>query len=508
MSKINITGLEARNKAIKGLSFVASSIKSTIGPFGLNFALEKGNKITNDGKIISAELCPTIEDEFERRGALIGHEASSKTEDMVGDFSSGAWALTEAIVKEAVRYLPNEKTFKAKKTPAEIIKWIEDSKNEVLAALEQQVTPIADKETLVKSALVSSENEEMAKLLGEMQWELGPDGVIIAEEVNEPRCSIERVNGIRLDNGFGAAYFVTNPEKNAIELSGVNVLLTNYTVGVEEMQGLRESVINHLISKKQNALVIIARAFTSDAIKLCTESMKTGFAIFPINAPYTNQSEVMKDIETVIGGRYIDTEQASLSDIFITDIGFAKTLVATQFDARIAGEKNVESDARVFKRAEELTQKLKGEPSEFYKRMIEARIAQLTHGYAILKVGSLSVTDRKRLKDKADDSVRAVQLALKGGTVKGAGQALKEIADTLTEENILKRPLSTIYEQIMNSAPEDYVIEDWVRDPFLVLKCGLENACAFAGTFSTINGIITEENKPKCNCAINQNNQE
>ncbi len=508
MSKINITGLEARNKAIKGLSFVAASIKSTIGPFGLNFALEKGNKITNDGKIISAELCPTIGDEFERRGALIAHEASSKTEDMVGDFSSGTWALTEAIVKEAVRYLPNEKTFKAKKTPAEIIKWIEKSKNEVVAALKQQVKPVPDKESLVLSALVSSEDEEMAKLLGEMQWELGPDGVIIAEEVNEPSCSIERVNGIRIDNGFGASYFVTNPEKQAVELSNIHVLMTNYTMGVEELNALKEPVFNHLINKKQGAIAIIARAFTSDAIKLCGESMKTGFAIFPINAPYVNQSEIMKDIETVIGGRYIDIEQASLADIFITDIGFAKTLNATQFDARVAGTKNAESDARVVKRTEELTQKLKGEPSEFYKRMIEARIAQLTHGYAILKVGSLSVTDRKRLKDKADDSVRAVQLALKGGTVKGAGQALKEIGEQLTEDNILKRPLSVIHDQIMLSAPEDYVIGDWVRDPFLVLKCGLENACAFAGTFSTINGIITEENKPKCNCAINQNNPE
>lgn len=500
MSKISIVGIPARDKAIKGMSYVASAIKSTIGPFGQNFLIEKGNKITNDGYTISSELCGTIKDEFERRGALSAHETSSKTNDMVGDATSTSWALNEAIVKEAVRYLPTENSIKAKKTSSEIREMIEVSKTNVLKQLEEMTTPITSKEDLIKSALVSVEDEEIAKLLGEMQWELGADGVIVAEEVNETSCSIERVNGIRLDNGFGTSQVITNPEKQSLELSDVPVLMTNYTIDTTELLMLKTSVFNHLINQKKFGIVVIARAFTSEAIKMCMESMQSGFAIFPVNAPYTNQTQVMHDIEAVIGGRYIDIEEAQLTDIYISDIGFAKRFVARQFDAIVTGVDDDNSVTRINKRATELHKKLDGEPSDFMKRMIEERIAQLTSGFAILKVGSHSLTDRKRLKDKCDDAVSAVRLALKGGTVKGGGLAFKEISDIMEEGDILKRPLTCVYDQIISSAPDGFEIPEWVRDPYLVLKTALENSCAFASTFASVNGIVTEENKPKCKC--------
>ncbi len=272
---------------------------------------------------------------------------------------------------------------------------------------------------------------------------------------------------------------------------------------------LNESVFKQLISQKKLGIILIARAFTSDAIKKCQESAQAGFAIFPINAPYVNQKEIMKDIETVVGGRYIDTEASSLSDIYITDIGFCKRLVARMYDAVVTGVENDQSKKRKEKRVEELNKTLVGAQSDFEERMLETRIAQLTNGFAILKVGSQSLTNRKRLKDKCDDAVNAVRLALKGGTVKGAGQCFKDISDKMDEGDILKRPLLSVYNQIIDSAPEDFVIEDWVRDPYLVLKAALENACETAGVFSSINGIVTEENKPKIDLAnFNQNQEE
>lgn len=503
MNKINIVGLPARDKAVKGMSYVAEAIRSTIGPFGQNFANEKGNKITNDGYTISSELCPTLKDEFERRGALIAHEASAKTNDMVGDATSTAWALTDAIVKEAIRYLPNERSIKAKKTPGEIIFMITKSKDAVISKLEDMTIPIADKESLIKSALVSVENEQLAELLGSMQWELGPDGVIIAEEVNETESSIEKVKGIRLDNGFGTSQVITNPEKQSLEVADIPVLLTNYTIGQEEIMMLTKSVFQNLIAQKKWGVVLVARAFTADAIKLCMESMKTGFAVFPVNAPYTYQTEIMKDIEAVVGGRYIDVEEGRLEDIYITDIGYAKRFVARQFDAVVTGVDDEHAEKRVTERAEFLKKKLEGEQSEFQKKYLETRIAQLTSGFAILKVGSHSVTDRKRLKDKADDAVNAVRLALKGGTVNGAGRAFKEISDNMAEDNILKRPLTVVYDQITGSAPDGWEIPEWVRDPFLVLKAALENSCASAGTFASIGGIITSANPKDCKCGTN-----
>lgn len=495
MSKISITGIEARNKAIEGLSYVGNAVKSTMGPFGLNFMLEKGNKLTNDGYLIANELCGTIPDEFERRAALVAHEASAKTNEMVGDATSTTWALTTDIVKESVRYLPNENSIKAKNTPSEIILKIKESKENIIKLLSEMATPINSKEDLIKSALVSVEDEEIAELLGSTQWDLGPDGVIIAEEVNETSSSIERVKGIRIDNGFGTSHMVTNQENQSLELNDVSILLTNYVIDEKEIKGFRESIFSPLIAQKKIGCIIIGRAFTSAAIKMCMESLQTGFAIFPVNAPYVNQSQIMHDIEAVVGGRYIDTEESRLEDIYVSDVGFTKRFVARQFDAIITGVENEQATDRMSKRVEVLRQKLEGEKSDFGKKMIESRIAQMTNGFAILKVGSYTVTNRKRLKDKCDDAVNSVRLALKGGTVKGAGLAFKEISDSLPEGDILKRPINVVYDQITSSAPEDWTIPEWVRDPYLVLKTALENACDSAGTFATTNGIITTKDK-------------
>jgi chaperonin GroEL len=366
--------------------------------------------------------------------------------------------------------------------------------------------PITSEEELIKSALVSVENKEIAELLGATQWELGKDGVIIAEEGNEPKSSIEKVKGIRLDNGFGTSLVITNPEKQSLELKEVNVLMTNYTIGDPELKILNESVFKQLITQKKLGVVLIARGFTSEAIKTCMESLKSGFAIFPVNAPYVDQTQIMKDMEAVIGGRYIDQEEGRLEDIYISDVGFAKRFMARRFDAIIAGEEDEQSDTRIAKRVAELKKQQLSEQSDFMKKATEIRIAQLTNGFALLKVGSSSITDRQRLKDKCDDAVNAVRLALKGGVVKGAGLAFKEISDKMEEGDILKRPLLCVYNQIVSSAPEDFVIEDWVKDPMLILKTVLEKTCGFCATFASINAIAAEENKPKIDLAsLNRN---
>ena len=498
--KISLTNLESRNKAIKGMSYVANIVKSSIGPFGQNLLSEKGNTISNDGAFIAEQLTPTIENEFEKRGATVVQSNVAKINEKVGDGSSTAWALHDDIIREIIRYLPNEKSIKAKKTYSEVAKMLEKSKNEVIKQLEEMSKPIESKEELIKSALVSVEDESIAELLGTMQWELGPNGRIIAEEVNDTKSSIEKVSGIRLDNGFGSSHLITNPEKQSLEVDNMPILLTNYTISIDELLILKKNIFDQLIAQKKVGIILVARAFTSEVIKKCQESAQAGFVIFPINAPYTYQTEIMHDIETVVGGRYIDQEEASLEDIYISDIGFAKRLEARQFDAVVTGIDDEKAKERITKRAEEIKKKIIGEQSTFMKQFNEERLSQLTNGFAILKVGSMSLTDRARLKDKCDDAVNAVRLALKGGTVKGAGLAFKEISDKMEEADILKRPLLGVYNQIISSAPEDFVIEEWVRDPMILLKTILEDTCAFCPTFASINAIVTEENKPKCNC--------
>ncbi len=498
-TKVSKTGLQARDAALKGALYVAEAVKNTIGPHGSNALIEKGETITNDGYKISTELCGAIEDEFERRGAVTMHNACAKTNDMVGDATSTTEALWTAIVKESIKYLPNEKSLIAKKTPSEVLQMLQKSKDNVIEKLKSMATMIESEKQLINSAKVSVENEELANLIGKTQWKLGPDGVIIAEETNESESSIQIVKGIRIDNGFGASVMINNPEKGTLELSNASTILTNYTIGDVELNALKESIFKPLLSSGKNNLIIIARGFTANAIKLCQESMQAGFLVWPINAPYTNQTQVMKDLEAVLGGRYFDVEETELLDIQLSDVGYCEKLVASRFDTIITGTDNEQATKRTELRLNTLEAELKGESSDFAKTLLETRISQLKNGSAILKVGAPTTTSRKYLKDKADDAVNAVRRAFKGGTVKGAGLAFKEISDTLEEGDILKIPLLAINQQITLSAPKDFVVEEWVRDPYLVLKTALENAVDGAGTFATIGCVIATENKPKCN---------
>jgi len=495
--QISITGIQARDKALKGAKYVAQAVKSTIGPFGMNALIEKGDRSTNDGYLISQNLCPTIKDEFEKRGAVVGHQASARTNDIVGDATSSAWALEDAICDEALRYLPTEKSLVAKKSYAEVDKMIQNGKNEVLLKLKELTTPIESKESLIKSALVSVEDEKLAELLGSTQWELGESGMITVEEVNDTECSIERVKGIRIDNGFSNSVIINNYEKQSFEISDTNIILTNYTIGVEQITALNDSIIQPLLAQKRTKLVIMARAFTAEAIQLCIDTTKTGFGIYPVNAPYTDQAETMRDLEAIVGGRYIDSEEAKLEDMYLSDVGYCKSLTARRFDAIITGVDNDKTAEKICNRVEILKKKHSGSQSEFEKKNLETRIAQFTNGFAILKVGAQSTVNRKRIKDKCDDAVNAVRLALKGGTVRGAGIALKEVSESLDDTNILKRPICVIHDQIMSSAPEGWEVEDWVRDPYLVIECALTNACDVASTLIRTNIIVAEENKKK-----------
>lgn len=498
--KISITGVEARNKVIKGADYVADTVKSTLGPFGSNALLEKGNRPTNDGFTISAELAGTLEDEFERRGALALHEASSKTNDEVGDATSSAETLAQAIIKEAVRYLPSDKSLVAQKRPSEIFKMIEDSKVNVIQQLKAQKTPVISEDNLVASAKVSVEDDILAGLIGRTQWQIGANGFILAEETNEPKSSVEIVKGIRLDNGFGTSHLLTNPAEQSLELNQVPVLLTNFTFQKEDILALRTKIIEPLVTSKKGGLVIIGRAFSQEAIQLCLESTQKGFLIAPINAPYVNQSEIMKDLAAITGGTYYDVEERRLEDLDIKDIGFATKLVARRFDAIVTGaEPNALINDSIQERITQLEKQLNGTAvSDFEKKAIQSRIAQFQGGFAILKVGAETVFERKYKFDKAQDAVNSVRLALQEGTVKGGGLAFKEVSESLDDTDILKRPLLCIYNQIISSAPKDFIIEDWVRDPYLTLVSALTNACSVAGQFASINCVVTtKDKKPK-----------
>lgn len=496
MDRILISGPAARAAVKAGADKLADAVKDTLGPFGTNALLEKGLRITNDGVKIAQEI--QLDDEVENLGASKMKEAAAKANEQVGDGSTTIITLAQAILDAAVRFLPKEGVA-GKLTTAEVLKKIKTEKEEILEILSKQATPITTEEELIHSATVSVEDETLGKLIGSAQWSLGENGYLLAEEAPDKESSVEKIHGVRIDNGFGASFVLNNPEKQMLEVEKVSTILTN-----ETLQSLAplEKLLNQMLKANIRQIAIVARGFSNEAIQACGENIKNGFMLYPINAPYTDSTEVMKDLASVLGGQFMDNETHHLEDMQMSDVGFAEKIRARRYDAIFTGKNDSESD-KVQNRIASLKEQLAGSQSDFDKKLLQSRIAQLENGFALIKVGAESETERKRLFDKVEDAVNAVRAALQEGTVKGAGLAFKEIADSLSDTYILKRPLASLHEQIVANAPKDFVVEDWVRDPLKVLRIALEQACSVAGDLATVSTVVVTK-KERYNARVDK----
>lgn len=495
-----LAGVKARDAYFKGADAAAQAVIDSIGPFGLNLATEKGKKTTNDGKLISQSISVALQDEYERQGALMQHEACDRTNDEVADATSTTIALTKGIRDELKNYLVSEKRFVAVKSPSTLSNQIDKECDFVIAELEKQVKHITTKEELIKSAMVSVEDEKLAELIGSTQWELGEDGRLLPEEVNETECSIEKIDGILLDNGFASSLNINSPKDQSLTLENGYILLTSHQVREEHIadeNGAVRNLIKSMTQFNMNNLVIMSQAFTDKALELLANiTNNTPFKVYGINAPYVNQGQMLLDIESVTGGKAILQDNGSIEDITIGNLGSFSKMKIRIMGGVIAGntENKDKKEARIAKLKEELA----GEQSFFAKRQLEERIAALNGKLAFLKIGAYVKSDRERLKDKADDAVVSVRMAWKGGTVEGAGLAFHKIAQEMEDTAILKKALSTVYFQIKNTAPEGFIVEEWVRDPFITLKTALKNACECAKSMSRIHGsVVTKSMKPK-----------
>jgi chaperonin GroEL len=303
-----------------------------------------------------------------------------------------------------------------------------------------------------------------------------------------------------IDNGFGSSATINNPEKEALELHDVRVIYTNHTIStLEPIKPILES----LVRSGQKQIVVMARAFTESAVRECLTNMEAGIGIYPLNAAYTDQAEMMLDLQAILGGRFINLEEASLDAIQLSDVGFAHHVLAKRMSTVFTGAEGRE-DA-INERIATLEKKREGSPSQFEKKNLSARLAQLKNGFALIKIGAISETERKYKKDKADDAVNAVRAALQEGVIPGAGQALKTIADELPDTYILKNAIKAPYEQIAVNAGKELEIPEWVQDSTKVTRVALEKACSVAATLATAAGAITTR-KQKFNAYIQQNN--
>jgi len=475
-----ISGTDARAKVTAGIDKGANAVKHTFGPFGTNGLLEKGNRITNDGITILREI--TLDDEVEDRALSKLKDGVAKSNDVVGDASTTFCILVQAVLKESNRLLGNGKSIGGKMTTGQFLRKLKAESAEVVEKLKEAATPITSKEQLINSAIVSVEDDTLGELIGSMQWELGPDGYILAEEVPETTTTIERVSGVKIDNGIAASFLINNQEKQMLEISDARTILTSHTL--QSLEPLKD-ILDALLKQKVRHVAVFARGWSEQAIADCAANAKNGYFVYPLNAAYTNSKEVMIDLASVLGGTFLDHEQYELEDAQLSDVGFASKIRARLYDAVITGKEDPAN------RIATLKEQLSGSVSDFEKKMLTSRIAQLEHGFAVVQVGAENETERKRVFDKVEDAVNATRAALQEGTVKGGGLAFKEIAETLPDDYILKRPLSAAHEQLFVNAPDDFVIEDWVRDPLEVLRIALEQAVSLAGDLATVYTVIT-----------------
>jgi len=495
---IHLLGIEAREKAFEGADRVATQVEQSIGPAGGTILIEKGNTTTSDGMKISQFLSLSTKNEFERRGALYQHQGSVKVESLVKDSTSAYFSLSKGIRKALLDYLPSKNVPIALKPVSELKKQLEREYEEVCEKLRSSVKKIESREELIKSALVSVKDEKLAEMIGGMQWDLFQatgDGIIRPEETAEYESSIERTVGIYMDNGFANALLINNPEKESLEVENVNILLTNYVI--DSLDPITPLLVD---LKRQNKtyLAIFARAFSQNAIKQISEWGMKGMAIFPINAPYANQGQVFLDLATVTGSAYVTDETKALELINTKDIGFSKRVSCGRNDSFVCGAGDEREAERVEERINVIEKDLKATNSEFYKDALRQRIAGLKGAYAILKIGAKTSETRKRLYDNCEDAVGAVRNALNSGTVRGAGLAFKEVADTLPDDYLLKEPLYSINRQIMNSMPEGYEVPEWVRDPLISLTTALEIAIENTLDLANIMAQDVTENPKEC----------
>lgn len=486
MRRIITAGADAREKLITGADKVANLARVTLGPNGGNVVLEKGLRVTNDGATIVREV--TLPDEIEDLGQRLLKKASERVNDEAGDGTTSTIILAQEILHEAQKRLPGGEKISGTLTPVALLKKIDEEKEIVLKELEKRAEKVTTKERLVQVTRVSVEDQELATLIGEMQWELGEEGTIIPEESNDKECSIERIAGVRIDNGFGTSRVITNPEKQTFETQECRIILTNYSI--KEYETIKP-ILKRLYDNGVREVAVLARAWTDEALLSVQKEHQGGFKIWPLNGPYMDQYEVMKDLEAVLGGTYFDYEQTQLKDMTLLDVGFVEKIIAGRFSAIYTGKGDEEAKKRVGARILSLEAQYKGSESEFEKKNIQARISQLRNGFALLKIGANSDQERKYKYDKASDAVNSAKAALQEGIVPGAGLTFKAISVMLPADSILRPALNSIYTQIM--AHGEFEVESWVFDAKKVLRIALTSACSVAGVLATSVGAIANE---------------
>lgn len=411
-----------------GVDAVANAVKVTLGPRGRNVILDKGfgsPVITNDGVSIAKEI--TLKDRFENMGAEIVKEVATKTNDIAGDGTTTATVLTQALVHEGLRQTAMGLS------PMAVRSGMEAAARDAVEALKKLATPISSKAEVKQVATISAESEEIGAKIAETIDKVGKDGVVTVEESQSFGIETEFTEGMEFDRGYISPYMVTNTERMESEYRDVPVLLTDKKISTVQVI---LPLLEKLAQSGKKELFIIADDVDGEALTtFVVNKLRGGFSVLAVKAPGygDRKKEILQDIAITVGGQVLSEDVGvKLEGAELAMLGRATRVVATKDSTVIVGGKGTkkEIDARV----SALRAQHKETTSKFDKEKLEERIAKLSGGVAVIRVGAATETEMKYLKLKIEDAVNATKAAIEEGIVPGGGTALVKVAGELAKK--------------------------------------------------------------------------
>ncbi len=533
MAKKILFEADARNAVKTGIDIVARAVKVTLGPRGRNVILDKGYggpHMTNDGVTIAKEI--TLKDKFQNMGAELVKEVASKTNDMAGDGTTTSVVLFQALVDEGMKHTAMGLNAMGIRTG------MEHAAEAAVKALKSMAKPVAGDNKVIKQvATISAESEDIGKTIGEVIKEVGQNGVVTVEESQSFGIEKEVVEGMEFDRGYVSHYMITNPERMEAEYRDAPILVTDKKIAsIQEILPILEAIAK--TGKKE--LVIIADDVEGEALTtFVVNKLRGAFSVLAVKAPGygDRKKDMLADIASTIGATVVSEETGmTLDKVDISVLGRAQKVIATKDSTIIVGGKGKKSaiDARVAS----LKKQLEAITSKFDKEKIEERIAKLSGGVAVIRVGAATETEMKYLKDKIEDAVNATKAAIAEGIVPGGGTALVKAAakaeadadwDGMSKEEeigfriVLSALLKPLKQIAMNAGKEsgeviveavkkakgfagydavkDEIVPDMmvagIIDPVKVTRGGLEHAVSAAAILLTTEVAIAEEPEEK-----------
>lgn len=418
MAKEVIFGEDVKKRLKKGVDTVADAVKVTLGPRGRNVVLDKGYggpTITNDGVSIAKEII--LKDKFENMGAEIIKEVANKTNEQAGDGTTTATILMQALVHEGLRQTTMGVNAMAVRTG------MEHASQDVVEALKGMSTKISALDEIKQVATISAENAELGEKIAETIDKVGKDGVVTVEESQSFGIETEFTEGMEFEKGYVSPYMVTNPERMESEYKDAHILLTDKKItGVQEILPLLEKIAQ--TGKKE--LVIIADDVEGEALAtFVVNKLKGGFSVLAIKAPGygDRKKEILNDIAITVGAQVISEDMGlKLEDTELEQLGKAGRVISTKDKTTIVGGAGTKAD--IDERVKALKAQLEQASSKFDKEKYEERIAKLSGGVAVIRVGAATETEMKYLKLKIEDAVNATKAAIEEGIVPGGGSSL------------------------------------------------------------------------------------